>query len=765
MSNQGSYSKALADDVFQHLHNRETLIERLDKLHRESVLSRSNRVQRLLYGLHNASLATVEAITAWNLSKQDDWSRQKNRDFNCNHLGISFNCVRSESKESPGNAIDASITAQSCPTNLFLWNGENYLQKMISDLDFVRDIPEALTFLGSGCPFHRNPFLLPLDIDELASLTRSDGTKQDALLTKMSNNPWKDVNVHRVRRAAFHILLDEYHRQHRHFLNDMQSRSSDRETHMIYPSCLSREAMNSAFFYPPELSLDNLIEYLSMVDPPVSAVVAVSCARLLLNSVGEDITNKLVFLTKPIVLKIFRLPINELTEKATAYNPLHQVDQKIVRIIYPFVMHREMNPDLMTDVSDKIIYLSIWLRALVSRVAVSDYASNISVDVDTLFLELKVDHQPKKSVQKGIRSPMTKLFVGNANKENEDGHENRLVNQSIQTEESMISEDNDSLNKCKFLEAKLGAEPECKQLVPFPVAVTVNVIEGSQIVTVNGSMEAVSIFKQGDIVRIYDAYKSLDWEISSAPKDEDGISFEISDVYDHSRIRAEQEKSRDDTLNRLCYPYKKKMLNISNHSSVDNPCVIEDSHRHVASDMQHSINSPLHMRNIKIWKLIPEEDDMRPTWRKEYDNGMVPWEWDNAECNMYIKHFRIRVSKEVIEQQCKDSPFSSELCVHQQRVNFFENVPLSEVIEQAFHAVCRWHPKGSLIDNVKWAKLSRKMRFLSNLKNSKHEIDMAFVRHSLERKLDLSRFISILEDISLIEHPALSREVSFLVLL
>jgi hypothetical protein len=59
---------------------------------------------------------------------------------------------------------------------------------------------------------------------------------------------------------------------------------------------------------------------------------------------------------------------------------------------------------------------------------------------------------------------------------------------------------------------------------------------------------------------------------------------------------------------------------------------------------------------------------------------------------------------------------------------------------------------------VKWAKLSRKMNFLSNVKNPKHEIDMAFVRHNEDRKLDLSRFHAILEDIASTQHPALSTE-------
>eukprot|EP00957_Ditylum_brightwellii_P032646 2474857-Ditylum_brightwellii.AAC.1 len=47
------------------------------------------------------------------------------------------------------------------------------------------------------------------------------------------------------------------------------------------------------------------------------------------------------------------------------------------------------------------------------------------------------------------------------------------------------------------------------------------------------------------------------------------------------------------------------------------------------------------------------------------------------------------------------------------------------------------------------------MRFLRTVKNSQHEVDMAFVRHSQDRKLDLPRFHSILSDIAVIQYPSL----------
>jgi hypothetical protein len=319
------------------------------------------------------------------------------------------------------------------------------------------------------------------------------------------------------------------------------------------------------------------------------------------------------------------------------------------------------------------------------------------------------------------------------------------------------------------VKAILGDEvgDEAKKLVPFPVAITVNLIEGSRVVTVNGDMHDAMTVKAGDVVRIYDAHESSSWTVATSPSvnDDGSIAFHLGVVYDHSRIVAQETKARNDILNRLCYPYKKDADAAPVIHQPPEPVSTHEEERrirHVASDENESIHSPLHIKEARIWKLVPEEEDTRTRWRREYDDGAIAWEKDNA--GRRRTHFRVRVNLEMIERSCIDSPYPLHKCIHQQRVSFFESVPLTDVIDEAFHNVCRWHPKGTLIDNVKWAKLSRKMKFLSNVKNSKHEIDMAFVRHNQDRKLDLARFHAIFEDIASIQYPSLSKEVRLSVL-
>ena len=705
----------LADDILRHINNREALIQRLETLHREASHSRGNRVQRLLYGIHNASLAVVEAIEAWNVSKQEDWYRRRNLARHIESL-----------------AHEPSKADESCPYNAFIWNEESYLKKMIYDLDFVRDIPEAINLFGSERIFHRNPFLLPYCIDEIVGETEHS-----------SATPWKDVNLHRVCKASFLILLDEFH--------------INRDTTDMLP-------LTAAKFLPPSINTQELSALHVMSYPPAAAVVALCCGHLILDTVEADVTNKLIFFTKSIMLKIFRHPLVDFVEKAKSFNPLRNVDNSLIKIVAPFVMNDTLKPELQNNMPEQIVYLLIWLRVLVSRSINQCKIGNTSKSANKIILELESDHQRHSSQFKGCMSSTKETCAVH----DERDKENACVNVSVQTEVFPDENDADAADSSANFEASaMGAlekflddkRSPLAQQNPFPVEVTVNITEGSRVVVVNGVEKAVNKLQRGDTIRIYDAHESSDWKLSNDPTlSDDTISFCLTEVYDHSKIIAQEKRSKANTLNRLCYPYKKDTVDEGGNRA---PGVIstanEDAFRHVASDKTQSTHSPLHIRQARIWKLIPSDEDNRPQWRREYDNGDIPWVDEYIGSSKCERHFRVSVPLEVTEQDCRDWPYllDDEQYIHRQRLHYFEHVPLSDVIDEAFRAVCRWHPKGTLVDNVKWAKLSRKMQFLPNVKNSQHEIDMAFVRHNRDRKLDQQRFHAIFEDIASIQHPSM----------
>lgn len=733
------FCDALADEVLQNIHNREALINRLEKLHHESVVSRDTRIQRLLYGIHNASLAVVEAITAWNQCKQQTWYRKK-----------TFELHDATSTPADGNREHVS---QRCPFNIFSWNGQNYMKKMLSDLDFVAEIPEALQFLGPTTSFQRNPFLLPMNVDELALCHRDKSNQSTVESRKISTIPWKDVNVQRVQHSSFIMLLDEFHRELGSLSNSLPDIDENDSLSAAYATSRCRDEMYSTRFYPPELNVEDLSDIANTLDPPATHVIAICCASLILNCVDADIMNKLLFLTKPIALKIFRQPLGSLIDKARSYNPLQKFDVKVTNIVHPFVMHEKMSKDAMTGTPESILLLTAWLRGVLARTYDADSVTSRSCSVDKVFSELNSANSRRNAKAGGMNKPTTYLS-DDSNKENDVHCRNASV--QVQTEDFdqiVIQEKDASFDKLQSFNGLFDPEPI--RLVPIPIPITISVTEGSQAAVVNGDLEVASSIQLNDAVRICDPYESLDWKVKSAPcRDENGrVTFELTAAYDHSKIVAQEKKTRDDAIYRLCYGKDRTPSPGRALSSIN-----LNEHHDIASDQQTSIRSHLHIKEVRVWKLITEDMDTRPPWRKEYDDEMIPWIEDYADSNKCAKLFRVRVKMKAVENSCRDSPYLN--CVHQQRVTFFERVSLVKVIDEAFHAVCQWHPKGSLVDNVKWAKLSRKMKFMSNMKNAKHEIDMAFVRHNNDRKLDHARFHSILRDIASMQYPALHIDVS-----
>ena len=729
---------ALVDDVLQNIHNRETLIERLEKLHRESVVSRDSRIHRLLYGIHHASVAVVEAITAWNRFKQQAWYRKKTIELH----DVALN--------SPSSGD--GVSSDRCPFHTFLWNGQHYTRKMLIDLDFVADIPEAVQFLGPATSFRRNPFLLPLNADDLAVFHR-DRMLQDSLnAKKMLSIPWKDVNIQRVQNASFILLLDEFHRE-LDLSSGVLSSVDEREVVLAsYATYRCRDELHSVNFYPPGMKMEDLAIFADMIDPPSLPVIAISCASLVLNCVDAEIMNKLLFLTKPIALKIFRQPMTPLIHRAQSFNPLQKVDPKIVNIVYPFVMHEKISERLMGEPEPMVLLLR-WLRGVLVRSYDGEIISNKSPSVDKVFSELEMDNRRRKESTRKSNGFIPDDF----NKENED-HVNHCKNVSVQVQtddiDNEVAKDANCV-KLKAINEFLDTEPI--KLVPVPVSITIDVTEGSQTAFVNGDIESASSIEPGDCLRIYDPFESSDWKVLAAPclDEVHRIVFELASAYDHSQIVAQEKKTRDDAIYRLCY----------GKDRVPSPdrvllSIQSNEHHDVASDHHSSTRSHLQIKEAKVWKLIPEDQDSRPPWKKEYDDQAVPWAEEYAENNKHANLFRVRANMKAIEMSCRDSPYQHS--IHQQRVKFFEHVSLTKVIDEAFHAVCRWHPKGMLVDNVKWAKLSRKMKFMSNMKNAKHEIDMAFVRHNHDRKLDIDRFHAILNDIASMQYPALPVDVSLL---
>jgi len=252
--------------------------------------------------------------------------------------------------------------------------------------------------------------------------------------------------------------------------------------------------------------------------------------------------------------------------------------------------------------------------------------------------------------------------------------------------------------------------------VPIPTKCTVRAIKGSCLLTVVQG-NATDELLPGDIIRIGNPHDANDYLISSNISDKQVF---LTDVFHSSENRSHEENA----------------VNSKNHS--------------------FNSNNAFDQQQRRIWKLIPKDRDKRLEWRIRYDEGKVPWKTQYNDPSASSSHFGVQLQWAQIEYMCRGA---DALCLdfdssaNQQRLHYFEKVPLNEIITATYNFVCQWHPIGISIDNVKWARLARKMDFLFSLKNSKHQVDMAFFRHSRDRKLDMNQFTSVLRDMSRLRYP------------
>jgi len=265
--------------------------------------------------------------------------------------------------------------------------------------------------------------------------------------------------------------------------------------------------------------------------------------------------------------------------------------------------------------------------------------------------------------------------------------------------------------------------------VPIPTKCTVRTAEGSCLLTVVQG-NATDDLSPGDSIRIDHPHESHDYKISSDLSEK---QFFLTEVF---------HRSPDYNRHRYCYRHHQ-------HEDDVIPWMNDDQ---VFPNPQ-----------TRLWKLIPKDKDKRLEWRIRYDDGNVPWKTQYTDCDSASNldthtHtcFGVKMKWSQIESLCREEDAlhynNLDNAVHQQRLHYFEKVPLQEIIVSTYNSVCQWHPIGTYIDSVKWAKLARKMKFLSSLKNSNHQVDMAFFHHSCDRKLSIKQFTSVLQDMAALRY-------------
>lgn len=307
--------------------------------------------------------------------------------------------------------------------------------------------------------------------------------------------------------------------------------------------------------------------------------------------------------------------------------------------------------------------------------------------------------------------------------------------------------------------------------VPIPLPFLINIVQGSALVTIvpkdsskytiNGqSVSVKSYLGRGDCIRIFSPHSSADCIVSPDQATIfDDTSFTLMSPYNHSHIlRSETlEKANEELCRRLTRRTNDlPMLHESGNSADAGKIKVEGS--------QHSaVPDGTNFTEVRLWKLVSKKEEKRKAWRREYDDGEVGWTSDYDKSRVSKQYcFGVKIRLRELEAMCVDLPCDPSNSLHMQRVNYVTKVEASKMLGEAFRFVCQWHPVGKLIDQVKWAKFARKMRFLPGLKNSNHEVDMAFFRQSSQqagRKLDQEGFTATIQDIARMQFPTADKEV------
>jgi hypothetical protein len=300
-------------------------------------------------------------------------------------------------------------------------------------------------------------------------------------------------------------------------------------------------------------------------------------------------------------------------------------------------------------------------------------------------------------------------------------------------------------------------------LVPVPVWCFVRVKEGErELRVVEGSCKGM--INEGDKIRIGHPFLSRIYNIVGVRFCSDELLVGKQCIYmrenfDHSNVLYEELVKGIDKVSLLHDP-KLRLKSRDNRKRLIQSTDLEAGSKEAYYDINtenFSKRSLLAFARIRIWKLVPAHSDHRLQWRKEYDDESVPWfdvsSLPPGEYDIPRNLYNVNINPAQIEKDCHDCLSDPDSSVHQQRLQYFEKVPLGDIIVKTFQTVCNWHPVSSSIDMFKWTRLAKKMKFLTNPKHNYHRLDMIFMKNSLNRKLNLAQFRSVLKNIAAIKFP------------
>jgi hypothetical protein len=690
--------------IIEKIHIREKLLDRI-RAFSSNWCCNEEDVMSLLSQLHNVSVSIVDSIIDMESALRPE--REAKTDLNSLH---------------PGRDKTDSVK--------FSWDGTNYLLKMLNDAQFICHFQSVLEIMGSKKALFRNPFILPLDIDEIVGYDTGVSIERTQNMIRV---PW-DVDINRVKRASRRILFEEYRGVH--IYSDI--------VHITRKSDKGNDFIEFPVASVPEISWHDLDV---CTKRSFDEAMVLCCVRLLID---DRINNEALdcHIPRHVVMRMNEIDHQDLARFFEVVTKTGKITilKQVAIAIYSTILRHILKMDLLqaTIANHAILSLKQWLIMVMSKheylltpLSIGENACVDQKEIPTAVINCTTDDNS------GLQAKDS-----DCNLHSSPQGEGTTLHRASMKKYYLNSNDR------AFLRDK----------VPMPVWCTFKVTEGEQNLEVVEGM-CKGVLCPGDRIRIGNPFLSrlytIDKYCGQEYENQDHIF--IREEFDHTPVLFKQFIDRDEPVALLHNP-NLKSRSISMNGRIVKPLIDSMILSTKSQDIYNTLKvetiedrEPLTFSAIKIWKLVPDHLDTRLEWRKEFDNGLVPWlqnliSYEN--CSIPCHFLRVRVDMALIEQDCKDYLVDLYSNVHQQRLQYFEKVSLNDIIMETFTSVCNWHPVGSSVDIFKWAKLARKMKFLSKVKNSNHEVDMAFLRHSRHRKLNLTQFRSILLNMATVKFPS-----------
>ena len=121
--------------------------------------------------------------------------------------------------------------------------------------------------------------------------------------------------------------------------------------------------------------------------------------------------------------------------------------------------------------------------------------------------------------------------------------------------------------------------------------------------------------------------------------------------------------------------------------------------------------------------------DLRPEWRRAFDEGLVVPVRDFINSTLAVNHFRVPLTYEHIETLVVDVR-SRHAQIHEQRLHYFESIDPNHLVDELHSMLCSWYPQTENVDSQKWSKCAKDYELIPGMQDPMRvaQVDLAMRR-------------------------------------